>query len=237
VKTYINILLSLVLLCATSGSQLYAEPWNGKGELGVVLARGNSEAETINAKLEMAKVSDEWKNAFTLAALQTASDGARSAERYGATWQTDFRFNSRSYWFSGARYEDDRFSGFNYQASLSSGLGHLFIEDDERKLFGQAGIGYRRLENALTGSTDGSVIFSGELRFEQQITETTSLRNKLIVEAGDANTFAVNELALQVKINNSLSLAAGIGVRHNTDPPSGREKTDTLTTLNLVYGF
>lgn len=216
---------------------LSAEPWSGKGELGFVLARGNSEAETINAKLEMAKETEAWKNAFTLAALQTASDGARSAERYGASWQTDFRFNPRSYWFSGARYEDDRFSGFNYQASLSSGLGHLFIDEDTRKLFAQAGIGYRRLENALTGAADGSVIFSGELRYEQKLTETTSLRNKLIVEAGDANTFAANELALQVKINASLSLAAGIGVRHNTDPPGDREKTDTLTTLNLVYGF
>jgi putative salt-induced outer membrane protein len=58
-----------------------------------------------------------------------------------------------------------------------------------------------------------------------------------LVEAGETNTFAANELALQVKINARLSLAAGIGVRHNSDPPLGRKKTDTLTTLNLVYGF
>ena len=46
-----------------------------------------------------------------------------------------------------------------------------------------------------------------------------------------------NELALQVKMTDSLSLAAGLGVRYNTDPPTGRKKTDTLTTLNIVYGF
>ena len=84
---------------------------------------------------------------------------------------------------------------------------------------------------------EDNVIFSGELRYEQKLTDTTSLKNKLIVEAGEANTFLSNELALQVKINARLSLAAGLGVRHNTDPPSGRDKTDTLTTLNLVYGF
>jgi putative salt-induced outer membrane protein YdiY len=44
-------------------------------------------------------------------------------------------------------------------------------------------------------------------------------------------------LALQVKMNDKFSLAAGIGVRYNSDPPAGLKTTDTLATLNLVYGF
>jgi len=59
----------------------------------------------------------------------------------------------------------------------------------------------------------------------------------LVVDAGSKNTFMSNELALQVKMTDRLSLAAGLGVRYNTDPPVGRKKTDTLTTLNIVYGF
>lgn len=214
-----------------------AEAWSGEGQLGFVLARGNSDADTINAKLDLAKETASWKNAVGIAALRSSNDGARNAERYAASWQTDYRFSARSYWFGGARYEDDRFSGFDYQASLVSGLGHRFVDDEDFKLFGQAGLGFRRLESALTGSTEDNLIFSAELRYEQRLTETTSLKNKLIVEAGEANNFLSNELALQVKINTRLSLAAGVGVRHNTDPPQGREKTDTLTTLNLVYGF
>jgi putative salt-induced outer membrane protein len=231
------LMCSMGLIGVMASPVASAEPWGGKGELGFVLARGNSDADTVNAKLEMSKQSEQWKNAFTLAALRASNDGERNAERYAASWQTDFRFNPKSYWYNGARYEDDRFSGFDYQASLSSGLGHRFIDDEQLKVFGQAGLGYRRLENALSGETDDSLIFSGELRYEQQLTETTSVRNKLLVEAGETNTFAANELALQVKINARLSLAAGIGVRHNSDPPLGRKKTDTLTTLNLVYGF
>lgn len=213
------------------------ETWGGEGQLGFVLARGNSDADTINAKLEMSKETTVWKNSFGVAALRASSDGARNAERYAASWQTDYRFSDRSYWYGGARYEDDRFSGFDYQASLVSGLGHRFVDEEDFKLFAQAGLGFRRLESSLTGETEDNLIFSGELRYEQKLTDTTSLKNKLIVEAGEANTFLSNELAVQVKINTSLSLAAGIGVRHNTDPPTGRDKTDTLTSLNLVYGF
>jgi putative salt-induced outer membrane protein YdiY len=32
-----------------------------------------------------------------------------------------------------------------------------------------------------------------------------------------------------------LALAVGYSVKHNSDPPPGFEKTDTLTTINLVY--
>lgn len=226
-----------LLVLTTVSASLKAEGWGGKGELGFVLARGNSDADTVNTKLEMARQTESWKNAFTVAALRSSSEGERSAERYAVSWQTDFRFHPKSYWYNGARYEDDRFSGFDYQASLSTGLGHRFRDDEELKIFAQAGVGFRRFENSLTGDTNDSVIFSSELRYEQQLTETASLRNKLLLEAGDANTFATNELALQVKINARFSLAAGLGVRHNTDPPPNRKKTDTLTTLNLVYGF
>ena len=44
-----------------------------------------------------------------------------------------------------------------------------------------------------------------------------------------------NDLALQVKMTDVLALAVGYSVHHNTDPPAGFEKTDTLTTINLVY--
>lgn len=229
--------LPSLIAVGLAASSVSAEPWSGKGELGFVLARGNSEADTINTKLDMSKESDSWKNAFSLAALRSSNEGERNAERYAASWQTDFRFSPQTYWYNGARYEDDRFSGFDYQASLTSGIGRRFIDKEDLKLFGQAGAGYRRLENALTGESDSSAIFSGELRYEQTLTETTTLRNKLVIESGEANNFLSNELALQVKINTKLSLAAGLGVRHNTDPPGGLKKTDTLTTLNVVYGF
>ena len=44
-----------------------------------------------------------------------------------------------------------------------------------------------------------------------------------------------NDIGIQVKISDVLALAAAYSVRHNTDPPLGFGKTDTLTTLNLVY--
>lgn len=226
--------LAVIGLAAAATAQA---DWKGKGELGVVLARGNSETDTVNAKVEAARESDLWKHGFGLAALRATSDGDRTAERYGGFWQTDYKFSPRTYAFGGLRYEDDRFSGFDYQASATAGIGHKFIDTDRTKLSGQAGVGYRRLKNAVTGQTDGDVIFGGEAKYEHALTETTKIIDKLVVEAGSDNTFVANDLSLEVKINAAFALSAAVGVRYNSDPPLGRKSTDTLTTVNLVYSY
>ena len=226
--------LALMGLVAAATAQA---DWKGKGELGVVLARGNSETDTINAKVEAAREADLWKHGFGLAALRATNDGDRTAERYGAFWQTDYKFSERSYAFGGLRYEDDRFSGFDYQASATAGLGHKFIDTDRTKLSGQAGVGYRRLKNSITGQTDADVIFGGEVKFEHALTDTTKVIDKLVVESGSDNTFLANDLSLEVKINAAFALSAAVGVRYNSDPPLGRKSTDTLTTVNLVYSY
>ena len=57
----------------------------------------------------------------------------------------------------------------------------------------------------------------------------------MVVESGAENTFVQNDISLQVKMTDVLALAVGYGVRHNSNPPVEFKKTDTLTTINLVY--
>jgi putative salt-induced outer membrane protein len=85
------------------------------------------------------------------------------------------------------------------------------------------------------GESDSEAVFRGTLDYDHAFTATTSLVDKFVVEAGSENTFLQNDLALQVKMTDVLALAVGYSVRHNTDPQVGFEKTDTLTTINLVY--
>ena len=150
-----------------------------------------------------------------------------------------------TFWFGAARYEDDRFSGFEFQATLSTGLGRKFIDSDRTKFVGTAGVGYKVFETRDAfddtgvliepGSRESEIVFRGTLDYGHDFTETTSIVDKFIVEAGADNTYLQNDIALQVKMTDVLALAVGYTVKHNTDPPVGFEKTDTLTTVNLVY--
>jgi len=223
---------------ALAGSGVAAEAdWSGKGEGGIVFSRGNADNDNANLRLELARELDRWKHGFAVSALRASNDGDTTAERYGASWQSDFKLTERSFWFGGLRYEQDEFSGFDYQASATTGYGRKLIDTEATKLTGQIGAGYRRLKNSLTGETAGDAVARGDLNLERVLTDTTSLTNRFSVESGSNNTLAINELALQVRMSEAFALSFGVGVRHNTDPPAGLEKTDTLTTVNLVYAI
>ena len=84
---------------------------------------------------------------------------------------------------------------------------------------------------------ENEAIVRGYMDFGHQLTPTTSLYDTLLVEAGKDNTFAKNDLGVQVAMTDALALKAGLEVRHNTDVLLGVKKTDTLTTVNVVYGF
>lgn len=220
--------------------------WTGKGEAGLVIASGNTQTKTANAKFQLATEIDKWKHQFGGAALYASSEpDGTTARRWEAFEQTDYNFSLRSFWFGAARYEDDEFSGFKYQATLSSGLGRKFIDTDVTKFTGTAGVGYKFFETEdafddaglliAPGESDSEAVFRGTLDYDHKFTATTSLLDKFVVEAGAENTFVQNDLALQVKMTDVLALAVGYSVRYNTDPQVGFEKTDTLTTINLVY--
>jgi len=220
--------------------------WSGKGEAGLVIATGNTETKTANAKLLFASEVDKWKHQFGGAALYATSDpDGTTANRWELFEESDYNFSPRTFWFGAARYEDDEFSGFEYQAILSTGIGRKFIDTDITKFVGTAGVGYKRFETRDAfddagvliepGASESEAVFRGTLDYDHKLTATSSLIDKFVVEAGSNNTFLQNDIALQVKMTNVLALAVGYSVRHNTDPPVGFEKTDTLTTINLVY--
>jgi len=223
----------LFALCAVSGAA--RADWSAKGELGASIASGNSENESANATLEIKNTLDKWVHTFGLAGNYGSDGTVTTAERWEARGQSDYTFNERAYWFGAGRYEDDRFSTFDYQASLSTGLGYKLIDTERTKFWVQAGPGYRFAEVRETGEKEDGVILRGDVGFEHQLTETTKIVDKFLVETGSDNTYLQNDLGLEVTIMGSLGLRVGHQVRHNTDVAPDVEKTDTLTTVGLLY--
>ena len=161
-----------------------AAQWKGKGEVGLVYARGNSETETANLRIDAARELPRWKHAFGVAALRSATRDEKTAQRAGASWQSDGKLTGRAYWFGGLRYERDEFSGFDYQASGSTGFGYQFLDTERTRFSGQAGVGYARRELAPTGEMESDAILRGDLKLDHGLTATTRVLNTLVVEAG-----------------------------------------------------
>lgn len=214
-----------------------AAQWTGKGEAGLAIADGNSQSTTANAKIVVGKKIDAWEHAFGLSGLYVRQEGETSAKRWESFLQSRYSFGGgNTYGFGGLRYEEDRFSGFDHQGVIDAGVGHKFIDSEKTKLSGQVGVGYKFWETLDTPrDKDGSVAGTAGLDFSHQLTATTSLFNKFGAEVTSDNNFLQNETGVAVKVSDRLALSLGYTVRHNTDPPAGFKKTDTLSTVNLVY--
>jgi putative salt-induced outer membrane protein len=223
--------------CALAAGTATAADWTGKGTFGGVLARGNTETETINAILDVQTVVAPWTHKLGASILRTVTNDITSADRWELRGETNYDLNERSYLFGTVRYEDDAFTDFAYQATLAGGYGYRFIMTDTTKLEGQLGLGYRETELRLTGEQADDVIVRGAMNFEHRLTDTTLVYDRFLVEHGSENTYLQNALGLEVKINDTFALGLDYSVRHNSDVLPGTEKTDQVLTANLVYGF
>lgn len=237
------------LLCAPVllASPAHAQ-WTGAGEIGAVSARGNTDTDNVNGKIDIAYQADEWKNSFYIAALYGSSDSVTSANRWETRWQADYNLTRKLYSFGGLRYERDHFGAFSYQEAAAAGIGYKFIDTEPTKLSAQIGAGIKRSEeqtlvkneadeviDRIEGDTMTSALVTMGGNFEHALTATTKIVDKLVVEVARDNTFMQNDLALQVAINSRFSLSVGYGVRKNTHPAPDSDAVDTITTLNLVY--
>ena len=230
-SAYVSVAIAAMLSVTT---QARAD-WTAKGELGASFASGNSENESANGTLEVKNSYDKWVHTLGLAGNYGNDGQDTTAERWEVRGQSDYKLTDRAYWFGAGRYEDDRFTAYDYQASLSTGLGYRIIDSERTKLWVQGGPGYRYAELRDTGESEDGIIFRGDAGLEHRLTDTTKVVERFLVETGSDNTFLQNDLGLEVTITGSLGLRVGYQVRHNTDVAPGIEKTDTLTTVGIIY--
>lgn len=238
-------LVGLWILVAPAQAQ-----WTGKAELGYLQSSGNTEAASANTKVDLTREGVKWNNNFSIAALYSENAEFATAERYEARYQADYKITDRLAWFSALRGEQDHFSGFAYQATLSTGASYKFLDSPTTKLDGSIGAGYKRFRpetlikteagevlDRIEGEVEDEAVATLGSNFEHSFNESTKITNKLLSEFGADNTAVSNDLALQVSMTKSLALAVGLGIRYNSDPPPLSESTDTLTTVNLVYNI
>src|SRR5262249_17833965 len=143
-----------------------------------------------------------------------------TAERWDGHLQVDYKFTEKAFWFGKLEYQDDKFSGFQYQASASTGLGRIFLQSDTDKLTAQLGIGIRRLRpeqlirddtgavvNRIPGESSEDGVVAGAVTYEHDFNTSTKLLESLSVESGRSNTLLKDNLGIQVKMSTSLALA------------------------------
>ena len=236
------LMASMVAMMAPLFAAETASVWKGETELGFLVTSGNTETEKYSARVKVENERDKWRHLAELKSLMSketdvATDvTTTSAKKYELTAKSDYKFRVLDYVFAVANYEDDRFSGYDYRASLAAGYGRRVLHQENLKLDIEAGPGVRKSRtDAGVDDNQGMLRLSGKLAWI--ISKTAKFNQELTSELGTDVNITRSISSLRNQINGDLSSVLTITVKNVSSVPVGVEETDTETALALVYSF
>lgn len=210
--------------------------WTGEGEIGASRSTGNSSNTGLSAGLKLQRKGIDWRHKLAAQADYQRSNGTTTREQFLLAYEPNYRISDRVYTYALGQYERDRFQGISLLISASGGLGYRAIMADRMSLSVKAGPVYRRTILVDGGKTNRLAALAA-LDFDWQASDTIKLsQDASVVPQTDNNSF-VSKTAIETALSGNLSARFAYVLEHDTDPPVGAMKTDTLTRFTLVYGF
>ncbi|MCF6282644.1 MAG: DUF481 domain-containing protein [Candidatus Polarisedimenticolaceae bacterium] len=235
-----RIKLAALLISMALSSTVFAtdnNSWTGEAELGLVSTTGNTETETFSGKAKVENDRLQWHHTATLETLSAKTSGTKTAERYFVTGKSDYKVSERSYAFARLSYEDDRFSGYEYQANAALGAGYHAIKGERLTLDVEAGPGLRqsKLDDADESEREGTLYLAGLL--DWKLSDSANFTEALTVEMGEDATITKSVTGLKSQIVGNLAMKITYTIKNSSDVPDDVEETDTETAVTLVYSF
>lgn len=211
-------------------------PWTGSAELGGVVTTGNSRTSSLDARFKLGYASGPWTSTAQLQALRATSQGTTTAQRTAGELGTHYLLNQADYLFANLRDTRDQFSGYDYQATTSLGIGRQLWHTQAIDLSAEIGPGFRQARPA-GGQTQRNAVVRARAKFTYRFASHAQFEQSLTTIAGSNNTELDAKTSLSTAISGALALKLSYTVLHNTQVPLGQKKTDTYTAVNLVYSF
>jgi len=238
VRRSIAVLVGACLTAAIANSS-YAQEENGLSteiELGAVVTSGNAENENYRYRLTLDWLQDDWTYQFSSDGFRSTAEDVLTAQRLYHVASAEYALSPESFILTRLAYEDDRFSGFDNQIDFTVSYGrNLLLDQANMDLALTVGAGIRQSKTELETFEEAMVRLGAD--YNWAISENTSFIQLLSVEAGEDSTIGRSETAIETMLMEALSLRVSLLMKHQTEVPFGREKTDTTTAITLLYRF
>jgi putative salt-induced outer membrane protein len=219
-----------------AATQGFFQGWKGKGQAGVNISTGNTQQEGLALGLELEKDTPRWWHSIDATADVLREDNELTKERYFLALATHYKLTPRIYLVGVLWGESDRFAGYYYRFSEGVGLGYRLFNNPVFKLRFEGGPALREANYIETGPEQ-----SGSLRAAEYLNWKFNSRNaftqSVVAYLQSGNSTVIGATALTTKIYGDLAARASFEVRYESEPPTGRENTDTTSRVTLVYGF
>ncbi|PKI14299.1 DUF481 domain-containing protein [Colwellia sp. 12G3] len=231
-------------------------------ELGMLFKTGNTKSGDIKAGLNIKHEEGQWLNLLAFNALakklekedeDTGQDSFESTDnKWDILGQTNYSLhkNGKNYLYGNLFYQQDKFSSFSYQTSFSAGWGRHWWETETSSFFADIGPGVKydvtRAEAAtatnaaIIESSETAVIVQAQALYTKQINDFVEFKQYFVAKQAlesDKNSVYKSETSLTTKLIESLQFKFAFRVDYDTEVEQGFEKTNTETSVTLVYSF
>jgi putative salt-induced outer membrane protein len=215
----------------------HAKGLTGSAELGYTRLSGNTDSQTLIAKGRLTWLTGKWTHTLRGEVRNVSREGDTSAEQYLVAGRERFELEGPHYAFGFARWDRDRFSGYEQQFTAIGGYGRDLLDDERQRLSLEAGPGYR-YDRIVDDEDESLGVAYGALAYAWDFSETASLEQELSVEATDANVTSRSLTSLTARLNAHLALKLSHEIKDTSRPPEDAEaRTDRTTSASLLYNW
>lgn len=228
--------LAQTLAPATPAPAASPTPFVGEAEAGAVLTDGNTRTRTTKASANVKLETGQWRHTGSAEVLYAEDRDRTTAQRYAGAAKSDYKIAEFDYLFLTARYENERFTGFDYRVTEAIGYGRRLIHTPRVTLDLEAGPGGRHTRRD-DGRHDDEVIGRAAARLAWNLSARAAVTEAVRFEAGEDGTDTETETALRSQVVGNLAMKVSFTLRHRSEVPPDTRRTDTVTAVTLVYSF
>ncbi|MEJ2682625.1 MAG: DUF481 domain-containing protein [Gammaproteobacteria bacterium] len=212
--------------------------WGGEGEFGFAVTKGNTDTQNFNVGINLQQVLKQWENTYGFDSLNESQEDQSSAERYTVNLQSNRKVSESNFILGTVTYEDDRFSGFDYEATASLGIGRRLIDMDGMQLDVEVGPGHRTTKATTEDHARDESILRTAMKFRYDLSETARFVQTITSTAGDDRSVTKSDTALSAQIVGNLAMKVTFTVKYNSAPAEVENvKKDSGSAITLVYKF
>ncbi|MEZ5489349.1 MAG: DUF481 domain-containing protein [Gammaproteobacteria bacterium] len=205
-------------------------------ELGAILTSGNTQERNVAYGVTVDWDREVWDYQFTSDGLRNRRNGQTTAQRFYHVARGRRDLSENNFFQVRGAYEADRFNGYDFQTDLSATYGHNWLTNiDNMTLSTEVGPGYRVSEGEEENLNEFMIRAAAD--YEWGISETASFYQDLAFEFGQDTSIYRSESGIETEVMENISMRFSINIRHQTEVPAGRKKTDTQTAVTLVWNF
>ncbi len=242
-KSAVLIYLCSISITIFSHDKINQSHWKGSNaSFGFNDTSGNTNTISLNTGINLNYTRGRWQDAATFTTNYGKDSGTLSQEQYFMQNQLNYSIskNNANYIFANGNGTFDHFSPYTYQLNTSAGYGRRLFQKSDVTVDIQFGPGLGRTKERENNEINNNITANPQSTIAWQITKNSQLKEVASATYSKPFNYYKSVASLTTNILKHLATSVNFQVEHYSRIPKTvqkTKKTDTTTSINLVYTF